>query len=197
MATRRHRLVQRRKAVGYTQEQLAEQLGVERTTVIRWEAGDTQPQPWQWPNLADALKMAVEQLTDLLDGSLSREQDGAHQALSGINDVYATLTRDVALTGQTGTLLLDFFTQPPVVAGTLPTALAMVSPATLRTRIEEIDGIIADVATLAAVNSTRRIDQRVTDLRAALIPWQHSKPVRHLDDVLTAYRRGTSGSGNT
>src|SRR5690242_9668557 len=66
MATRRHRLTQRRKAVGYTQEQLAEQLGVERTTVVRWEAGDTEPQPWQWPNLADALKLSVEQLTELL-----------------------------------------------------------------------------------------------------------------------------------
>src|SRR5437762_11549881 len=51
MAIRRQRLAERRKAVGYTQEQLAEQLGVERTTVARWEAGATAPQPWQRPNL--------------------------------------------------------------------------------------------------------------------------------------------------
>src|SRR5436305_13835502 len=69
MATRRHGLAQRRKAVGYSQEQLAEQLGVDRTTVIRWETGETEPQPWQWPNLADALKITADQLTDLLDGA--------------------------------------------------------------------------------------------------------------------------------
>lgn len=66
MATRRHRLAQRRKAVGYTQEQLAEQLGVDRGTVIRWEAGTTAPQPFQWPNLADALKVSTDELTALL-----------------------------------------------------------------------------------------------------------------------------------
>jgi transcriptional regulator with XRE-family HTH domain len=66
MATRRHRLAQRRKAVGYTQEQLAEQLGVERTTVARWEAGETEPQPWHRPNLADALRVSVEELAALL-----------------------------------------------------------------------------------------------------------------------------------
>jgi transcriptional regulator with XRE-family HTH domain len=37
-AARRGRLAQRRKAVGQTQEQLAARLGVERTTVVRWEA---------------------------------------------------------------------------------------------------------------------------------------------------------------
>jgi transcriptional regulator with XRE-family HTH domain len=67
MATKRHRLSQRRKAIGYTQEQLAEQLGVDRGTVIRWEAGTTEPQPWQWPNLADALKISPTELTTLLN----------------------------------------------------------------------------------------------------------------------------------
>jgi DNA-binding XRE family transcriptional regulator/tetratricopeptide (TPR) repeat protein len=69
MANRRRHLAQRRKAVGYTQEQLAEQLGVERTTVIRWEAGAAQPQPWQWPNLADALKISASELIVLLSDS--------------------------------------------------------------------------------------------------------------------------------
>jgi DNA-binding transcriptional regulator LsrR (DeoR family) len=34
-AAKRRRLAQRRKAVGLTQEQLAGQLGVERSTVVR------------------------------------------------------------------------------------------------------------------------------------------------------------------
>jgi transcriptional regulator with XRE-family HTH domain len=66
MAARRYRLAQRRKAVGYTQEQLAEQLGVDRATVIRWEAGTTAPQPFQWPNLATLLKLSADELTVLL-----------------------------------------------------------------------------------------------------------------------------------
>jgi transcriptional regulator with XRE-family HTH domain len=66
MAIRRYRLAERRKVVGYTQEQLAEQLGVERTTVARWEAGATVPQPWQRRNLADALRVSPEELTALL-----------------------------------------------------------------------------------------------------------------------------------
>jgi transcriptional regulator with XRE-family HTH domain len=38
MAFKRLRLIQRRKALGYSQEALAEQVGCERTTVIRWDA---------------------------------------------------------------------------------------------------------------------------------------------------------------
>lgn len=51
MAPRRQRLAQRRKAVGFTQEVFAEQLDVERSTVVRWEAGDTEPSPWRRPKI--------------------------------------------------------------------------------------------------------------------------------------------------
>ncbi|GIH04349.1 hypothetical protein Rhe02_24160 [Rhizocola hellebori] len=53
--------------MGLSQEALAEQLGVDRTTVIRWERGQSEPQPWQRPNLAMALKVSVEELAVLLD----------------------------------------------------------------------------------------------------------------------------------
>jgi DNA-binding XRE family transcriptional regulator len=57
--------------VGYTQERLAEMLGVERTTVVRWEAGETCPQPWYRPKLAKALAVSVEELgTMLVNGEL-------------------------------------------------------------------------------------------------------------------------------
>ena len=54
MALKRLRLIQRRKALGYTQEVLAEQVGCERTTVIRWERAETEPQPWVRPRLTQA-----------------------------------------------------------------------------------------------------------------------------------------------
>ncbi|MEU4297453.1 helix-turn-helix transcriptional regulator [Kitasatospora aureofaciens] len=66
MASRRCRLIQRREAVGHTQESLAEALDVDRTTVGRWESGRGAPQPWMRPKLARALKLSVDQLADLL-----------------------------------------------------------------------------------------------------------------------------------
>ena len=64
MSGKRRALAERRRVVGYTQEQLAAVLGVERTTVVRWEArqttvrsrgaGQSWPRPWtyrskSWP----------------------------------------------------------------------------------------------------------------------------------------------------
>lgn len=69
MASRRQKLTQRRKAVGFTQESLAEHLGVERSTVIRWEAGDSEPLPSIRPSLARALQVSIDQLADLLTGT--------------------------------------------------------------------------------------------------------------------------------
>jgi len=65
-AAKRGRLAQRRKAVGLTQEQLAGQLGVERTTVVRWERGETQPLPWLRPRLARALAVSADRIEELL-----------------------------------------------------------------------------------------------------------------------------------
>jgi tetratricopeptide (TPR) repeat protein/transcriptional regulator with XRE-family HTH domain len=65
-AGKRGRLTQRRKAVGLTQEQLAEQLGVERTTVARWERGETQPLAWLQPKLARALEVSADRIEELL-----------------------------------------------------------------------------------------------------------------------------------
>lgn len=48
-----------RHAAGYTQEIFAEALGVDRTTVGRWERGVQSPQPWQRPDLATALDISL------------------------------------------------------------------------------------------------------------------------------------------
>jgi len=67
MAARRDRLAKRRKTVGYTQETLAEKLGVDPTTVRRWETGETEtgPHPWMRPKLARCLQVSVEELEEL------------------------------------------------------------------------------------------------------------------------------------
>jgi transcriptional regulator with XRE-family HTH domain len=66
VARKRLRLAQRRKAVGLSQEALAEIMGVDRSTVVRWERADTEPQPWHRPKLARTLKVSVEELAALL-----------------------------------------------------------------------------------------------------------------------------------
>ncbi|MEV0273602.1 helix-turn-helix domain-containing protein [Hamadaea sp. NPDC050747] len=65
---RRRALAERRKTMGFSQEELAAALGVDRTTVIRWESGETEPQPWHRPRLAKALRLPVEDLAGLLSG---------------------------------------------------------------------------------------------------------------------------------
>lgn len=67
MASKRIRLAQRRKSAGFTQETLAEHLGVERSTVGRWESAETEPQAWLRPKLARALKITSDELQAALD----------------------------------------------------------------------------------------------------------------------------------
>ena len=67
MATRRDSLAARREALGLTQEALAQELGVELSTVGRWERGTLTPQPWRRPNLARALQVPLDELGELLN----------------------------------------------------------------------------------------------------------------------------------
>jgi transcriptional regulator with XRE-family HTH domain len=63
----RDALAARRKAVGLTQEALADVLRVERSTVARWEQGSATPRPWYRPRLADALSLTPDELARLID----------------------------------------------------------------------------------------------------------------------------------
>ena len=67
-AAPRDRLAARRRALGLTQEDLAARLQIERSTVVRWEAGATRPLPWLQPKLARALHVPAGQLAELLGG---------------------------------------------------------------------------------------------------------------------------------
>ncbi|MEU9922339.1 helix-turn-helix transcriptional regulator [Streptomyces griseoluteus] len=59
-------LARRRKALGHSQEKLAQLLGVDRTTVGRWESGRIAPQPAQRRALAAVLEISLHELDALL-----------------------------------------------------------------------------------------------------------------------------------
>lgn len=52
----------RRKACGFTQEQLAEHLGVSRQTVAKWESGETVPDLGNGAALAEVLGVSLDAL---------------------------------------------------------------------------------------------------------------------------------------
>ena len=89
MTGKRLALGERRRVVGYTQEQLAAVLDVERSTVVRWEAGETTPQPWCRPKLAEALAVSVDELDVMLTEGQTVE-DGQSQSRSLSDDPVLT-----------------------------------------------------------------------------------------------------------
>jgi tetratricopeptide (TPR) repeat protein len=63
--------------------------------------------------------------------------------------------------------------------------------------IDEATKAIAAVASLAAENSSRRIEQHIGELRRTLAPWEREKSVQELDECLMAYRPSLAASGKT
>jgi transcriptional regulator with XRE-family HTH domain len=61
-ARRRDALARRRRALGLSQQDLAEKVRVDARTVGRWERGESDPQPWQLPSLARALVLTLDEL---------------------------------------------------------------------------------------------------------------------------------------
>jgi tetratricopeptide (TPR) repeat protein/transcriptional regulator with XRE-family HTH domain len=78
---RRQRLIQRRKALGLTQEALAELVAVGRSTVVRWERGESEPLPSIRPRLARALKVSADLLESLLTAADQRGDVAAPRQL--------------------------------------------------------------------------------------------------------------------
>ncbi|MEZ0159757.1 helix-turn-helix transcriptional regulator [Streptomyces griseorubens] len=72
-------LAERRRALGYSQEELAHALGVDRRTVGRWEGRTTTPQPPLRPRLAELLHLDLDEL-DALGGTATSSPTGVGRA---------------------------------------------------------------------------------------------------------------------
>jgi len=134
----RDRLAGRRRALGLTQEDLAAVLGVERSTVVRWEVGATEPLPWIRPKLARALQVPAGRLAELLGGPapsgpgdrepatarVPRQLPAAVADFTGRTGELAALTRmvDRASAGTPGTVVISAIGG---TAGVGKTALAL------------------------------------------------------------------------
>lgn len=62
MAVKLRGLEPRRKALGMTQQELAEKLFVKRATVGMWETGTALPRAAQLPAIARALQCSIDEL---------------------------------------------------------------------------------------------------------------------------------------
>jgi transcriptional regulator with XRE-family HTH domain len=91
MRIRRTGLAARRAAVGYSQEALADKLGLDRTTIVRWERGQNRPQPWTRPRLAVALGVSMDQLGRLLDDPLSPQATASPSGTAVISNPAAAI----------------------------------------------------------------------------------------------------------
>lgn len=107
-------LAERRKALGYSQETFAQALGVDRTTVGRWESGKTEPQPPLRPRMAEVLQLDLAALDGLVSESRTPAQEAAGLPLSdhqGPRDTDDMIRRDflraIAVTGALAALPTD------------------------------------------------------------------------------------------
>ncbi|SCG79292.1 helix-turn-helix transcriptional regulator [Micromonospora humi] len=113
MALKRQRLCQRRKALGYSQERLADLLGVERSTVVRWENAETDPHPWHRTRIAFALGVTLEHVDDMLaDVSVAKRRGQAMANRDQDHDASSAAAARPELLGDLRSFLTDYLTPP-------------------------------------------------------------------------------------
>jgi transcriptional regulator with XRE-family HTH domain len=85
MGGKRQDLAARRRALGLTQESLAERLGVTPITIRRWETGDTKsgPRPYARHQLARHLQVPAEELEELLAEGMRKRSARAVGTMAG------------------------------------------------------------------------------------------------------------------
>jgi transcriptional regulator with XRE-family HTH domain len=81
MKGKRGQLAAHRRAMSFTQEAFAERLGVDVSTVRRWESGRSEPQPWQREKIARALQVSPGRLDELLADGLTARSTGTGRLL--------------------------------------------------------------------------------------------------------------------
>ncbi|WP_158840547.1 helix-turn-helix domain-containing protein [Saccharothrix deserti] len=184
MASKRARFASARRAAGYTQERLAGVLGVDPSTVRRWEAGDSEPLPHVRRKLAELLTVSPDELAFLLEqavpvGIMSIvPRSGAHDALTklpvhGVS--VPTKPTLMSVLDQTR-LLVDQTLSAGLASATRLTLIEerVASHVTSYTRtapVAVLQGVVPDlieVQTLAAERQPAGIQARLSEATAVL-----------------------------
>lgn len=95
MAARRAALAAKRRQAGMSQQELADRLRIDRTTVTRWESGENEPQPWLRPKLASLLSVTLAELDALLaDAPAAASERHDTRSAPGRPDFYGSSARE-------------------------------------------------------------------------------------------------------
>ncbi|WP_422646766.1 helix-turn-helix transcriptional regulator [Actinoalloteichus caeruleus] len=187
MVTRRESLARRRAALGYTQETFATALGIDRSTVARWERGVQSPQPWNQADVAKKLKIPVELLEQYLDEPLRPSPEPGRLSRVLQRPVTVDLVAVAHLRQEVHALDARYDNAPsiPLLADAAPT-LSQISflarDATDGRVRRELKAVEAEAATLVGQlvwDASQRRDQQ----RARAYFEQASAAARELGDV--------------
>ncbi|MFJ6125963.1 helix-turn-helix transcriptional regulator [Streptomyces griseoviridis] len=99
-------IAERRRFLGYNQDRFAEALGVDRTTVGRWEGGKHAPQALFRPKLAEVLQVGLDELDSLLAQveasprkAVGQPPSGQHGSGEDDDMIRREFLRTIAMTG--------------------------------------------------------------------------------------------------
>ncbi|EHR53416.1 putative transcriptional regulator [Saccharomonospora marina XMU15] len=187
-----------RHAAGYTQEFFADKLGVDRTTVGRWERGVQSPQPWQRPDLAKVLAISLDHLDDLL--RRTKRHSNTPSRLKSFLTSGPSLSPPLAgaQCGQSG--LVDVFSEDDAVHAAIPRlrrALASIDlPDDGPTRsfaelAAEVSGMIEQRLQARYVEMAWRLPGLISELARAHADTHHS--AREAAMLLTLAFRAADG----
>lgn len=187
-----------RHAAGYTQEFFADKLGVDRTTVGRWERGVQSPQPWQRPDLAKVLAISLDHLDDLL--RRTKRHSNTPSRLKSFLTSGPSLSPPLAgaQCGQSG--LVDVFSEDDAVHAAIPRlrrALASIDlPDDGPTRsfaelAAEVSGMIEQRLQARYVEMAWRLPGLISELARAHADTLHS--AREVAMLLTLAFRAADG----
>jgi tetratricopeptide (TPR) repeat protein len=127
------------------QEQLAERLAVDRSTVGRWERCESDPVPWVRPFLAHALEITLDELDRLLTSVVEGSGDGEPTTSSAGTADRAFFT-DSARSALAFTAALTFPAETPDIE----TLHARVADAANAYLTDPLDGVVRKVHRLRA-----------------------------------------------
>ncbi|RSN66823.1 helix-turn-helix transcriptional regulator [Actinomadura sp. WAC 06369] len=190
MALKRRRLAERRRAVGYSQERLADRLGVERSTVGRWERAETDPLPYIRPMLAAVLGVSLQELDGLLGGGDSDQVERPQRLEQAFGDPTGADLVDVAhLRERIQTLVAEYDRTPSVL---LLTAAGQRHGQVTYLRRNAAARLVRHELAVVEAESATLMGQLVWDVSQRR---DHVTASRYFDDAIAAARYVRDGFG--